>query len=94
MSYVPVPAPMAALRDLRRAAHWEASFDVLSNAVDAATDPMADMTVAWSALRFAVTCYRGERTARSWQGVVDALAALDVALAPFHGPSGWERPGA
>lgn len=92
MLHVPVPAPMAALRVLRRAAHWPAVFDDVSNCTDALVEPLAQLLSAWSVLRLAVCCYQGERTTRTSANLQSALVAFDEALAVFHGPSGWEQP--
>lgn len=84
--------PMAALRVIRRAAHWSATFDELRTATVVAGDAMTAFATAWTDLRCALWAFEVTPTAQRWEQLCAAVRGLDVAVGMFLGPSGWERP--
>lgn len=91
MTHAP-DCPLAALRTIRRAAHWSATFDELRTAAVVAGDAMATLATAWSDLRCALWAFEVTPTAQRWDVLCGAVRGLDGALGAFLGPSGWERP--
>jgi hypothetical protein len=91
VSDVPHTAAMAALRQLRKAAHGHADLDEMSLAVDRLEAPMDDLCRAWQQVCGVLIDHDSRvMTAERWGAVVSALSVLDVALGSFFGPSGWE----
>ena len=83
--------PVAALRQLRRAAWWSVTPEDFNRAHGALINPMGHLERAWHHLSRAHSDYLRLRTADSWATLSIALGAFDQAAAAFFGPSGWEH---
>lgn len=91
MSHLPVPAPVTALRALRRAAWWGAELPDLIDARAVLAAPMGDLAVAWVQFSEALDAYVALRCSERFNALQAALWRLDETATAFFGPSGWEQ---
>lgn len=90
MTEYPQSPAMAALRRLRRAAWWQGSADDIAEPMGQLIEPLGHLEHAWHGLNRAMAHHIDKPTPETWSTVCVHLSHLDMALAVFHGPSGWE----